>query len=108
MLPGTYTLQVESVDSRFRGGSSVGSLDIPIPLPGPAEFWHQNESATDDPNAKDTINVAAGQTVTANIIVNNTPPRFDQFEDGISLNFAPNAPAIARREEWSTRWERGL
>ena len=57
-------VQVQVVDSRFRGGSSVGSLDIPIPLPGPAEFWHQNESATDDVNVKGTIEVAAGQTVT--------------------------------------------
>lgn len=110
VTPGTYTVQVESIDSGFEGGSSVGSLDPPIPMPGPPEFWHQNESANDDPTKKDSITVAAGQTVgNTNIIVNNTPPRYDQFEDGISLNFLVYDPsAIVLRRNSSLRKEAGL
>ena len=109
VTPGTYTVQVESIYSAFEAGSSVGPLDPPIPMAGPAEFWHQNESATDDTTKKDPITVNAGQTVTATIIVNNTPPRYDQFEDGISLNvFGHDPSAIVPRRNSSLRKEPGL
>ena len=65
------------------------------------------QEGVDGVNVGFNSGVAAGQTVSANIVVNNTPPRFDRFEDGISFNFAPNALADARREEWSTLLERG-
>jgi hypothetical protein len=80
--PGTYTVEVESVDLSFQGGSGLGPLDPPIPLPGQHEFWHSDESAFDDPTVSEPITVNAGQTVDQiNIILNSTPPRFDQFED---------------------------
>jgi hypothetical protein len=86
--PGTYTVEVESVDLVFQGGSGLGPLDPPIPLPGQHEFWHADESAFDDPMAQDPIIVNGGQTVDQiDIILNGTPTRFDQFEDpGACLN----------------------
>jgi hypothetical protein len=65
--PGTYTLQVESVFAGFAGGSSVGSLDPPIPAPG-------TYSSTA------TVSVTAGATTIFNITLQGTQPRFDAFE----------------------------
>jgi hypothetical protein len=81
--PGTYTVQVESIYGGFKGGSSVGPLDPPIGMPGVPEYWNSNQSAFNDTSVKETITVAPGQTVNGiNIILNGTPPRFDEFEDG--------------------------
>jgi len=86
--PGTYRVEVESIDPFFVGGSSVGPLNVPVPSPGPAEFWDSGESATDLPSSFTNITVAAGQTVSSvNIILNGTPPRFDAFES------ASNSPS---------------
>ena len=83
VTPGQYTVQVESIDQSFQGGSSVGPLNPPISIPGSPEFWHQNESPFDDAGLKDVLAVAAGQRLSnINFILNNTAPRFDQFEDG--------------------------
>jgi hypothetical protein len=80
--PGTYAVEVESIDLSFQGGSGLGPLDPPISLPGQHEYWHADESAFDDPTISDPITVNGGQTVDQiNIILNQTPPRFDQFED---------------------------
>jgi hypothetical protein len=80
--PGTYTVEVESIDLAFQGGSGLGPLDPPIPLPGQHEFWNADESAFDDPTLSDPITVNGGQTVDQiDIILNQTQPRFDQFED---------------------------
>jgi hypothetical protein len=70
--PGTYTLEVESVFSGFAGGSSVGSLDPPIPAPG------TYSSAA-------TVSVTAGATTSFNITLQGTPPRFDAFESATLL-----------------------
>ncbi|HEX4486052.1 MAG TPA: hypothetical protein VH088_07290 [Terriglobales bacterium] len=81
--PGNYTVEVESISSYFVGGSSVGPLDPPIYLPGAPEFWNSTESAYDDPTANDTISVSAGQAIkNISIILNGTPSRFDDWEDG--------------------------
>jgi hypothetical protein len=81
--PGNYTVEIESISSYFVSGSSVGPLDPPIYLPGVPEFWNSTESAYDDPTDKDTISVGAGQAVkNINIILNGTPSRFDDWEDG--------------------------
>jgi hypothetical protein len=80
--PGSYTIQVEAVNSAFVGGSSVGPLDPPIHIPGIPEYWNDQESAFDNIGAKSSINVTAGGTVeNVDIILNGTQPRFDQFED---------------------------
>jgi hypothetical protein len=80
---GSYTVEVESVYQQFTGGSSVGPLDTPIPLPGLPEFWDQRESSYDDPAAKDVIPATPGQSITGiDIILNGTDPRFDPYDDG--------------------------
>jgi hypothetical protein len=81
--PGTYTVQVENIDASFTGGSSVGPLDPPAVIYGAFEYWHNYESAFDDPAQRDPVIVVAGQKLSnLNFILNGTPPRFDQYEDG--------------------------
>ena len=81
VTPGTYTVQVESIDPGFASGSSVGPVDPPIANPGMNEFWNTAESATDTPSLTSTITITAGQTVgNIDIILNGTPSRFDAFE----------------------------
>lgn len=83
VTPGTYTVQTENIDAAFTGGSSVGPLDPPALTYGAFEYWHLNESAFDDPSVKGSVIVQAGQKLSnINIILNQTPPRFDLFEDG--------------------------
>jgi hypothetical protein len=78
---GTYTVYVDNIRSEFTGGSSVGPLDPPAPFFFP-EFWNQSESSSDNSDTRDPITIVAGETVSdINFILNNTPPRFDQFED---------------------------
>jgi hypothetical protein len=80
--PGDYTVQVESINSSFVSGSSVGPLDPPIIIGAINEYWHSGETAFDDQTKKETITVGAGQEVSnINIILNGTPSRFDQWED---------------------------
>lgn len=91
VTPGTYTIQTENLDASFVGGSSVGPLDPPAITYGAYEYWHQYESAFDSPGQKDPLTVQAGQKLSnINIILNQTPPRFDLFEDGEArLEFTP-------------------
>jgi hypothetical protein len=89
--PGRYTIEVESIDPMFDGGSSVGPLDPPISLPGgiPRFFSIGNTSTFtstnhDDPYAFTAIDVSldgASQPATVDIILEGTDPTFDQFED---------------------------
>jgi hypothetical protein len=96
--PGTYTVEVETVFNGFTGGSSVGPLDPPVPLPFP-EFWNMDETAYDFPLQRDTITVHAGDAITGiDIILNDQSPRFDQYEDSGQLLDAPS-PAIAQEAE---------
>jgi hypothetical protein len=65
-------------------------------MPGPPEFWNDTESSFDDISAKTPITVGAGESATGiDIILNNTPPRFDEFEDsgGLFWHMAPLAGA---------------
>src|ERR1700687_4431388 len=59
----SYTVEVEPVDSRFTGGSSVGPLSPPAAVSLP-EFWNgANEAATnppDNPSAATAVPVSAG------------------------------------------------
>jgi hypothetical protein len=68
---GSYTVEVETINSGFDGGSSVGPLDPPIPMPGTA------------PAATAPIAVTAGGTSNVgDIVLVGTDPRFDAFEGG--------------------------
>ncbi|MGH9557388.1 MAG: hypothetical protein ACRD2Y_16375 [Terriglobales bacterium] len=72
VLAGSYTVEVETINAGFDGGSSVGPLDPPIPIPGA------------DPLLNGTFVVAAGDTVpvpAAETTLVGTDPRFDVFED---------------------------
>lgn len=83
--PGTYTLDFESVGPEFVGGSSVGPLSPPIPMPG-------------SPPGTTTVTVAAGNTAAVpDIVLQNTPPRFDAFES--ATNQAPERQPLWERKE---------
>jgi len=100
VTPGTYTVQVENLDAAFTGGSSVGPLDPPAVTYGADEYWHQYESAFDNAAQKDPITVQAGQKISnINFILNQTPPRFDLFEDGEALRIMPNVPMVMRQTD---------
>jgi hypothetical protein len=97
---GSYTLQVENIDSAFDGGSSVGPLDPPAVQSVPQEYWHAQQSAFDDTSRRDPISVAAGQKISnLNFILNGTPPRFDQFEDGEVRLETPSVPFLMREPQ---------
>lgn len=97
VTPGNYTVQVEAIDQQFTGGSSVGPLDPPVQTVA-AEFWHANESAYDDVAQADPVTVTAGQKISnLNIILNQTPPRFDPNEDGeVERVEPPSVPFLLR------------
>lgn len=100
VTPGTYTVQIENIDSSFTGGSSVGPLDPPAVTYGANEYWHQYESAFDNPAQKDPITVQAGQKISnIDFIMNQTPPRFDLFEDGETERIVPKIPMVMRPTE---------
>jgi hypothetical protein len=99
VLPGTYTVQVESINNSFVQGSSVGPLNPPVPNPGQDEFWKNNESAYDIPAQRDTITVTPGETIpNINIILNGTQPTFDQFEDSGELFDTMPASRLSAQE----------
>jgi hypothetical protein len=100
--PGSYTVEVESVEPSFEGSSSVGPLSPPFRIPGAffdeGEFWNQAETAFDFPLQRDAVTVSPGGAVTdIDIILNNTPPRFDQYEDMGDL--MPPYPGKSEREQ---------
>jgi hypothetical protein len=98
--PGTYTVEVESVLQQFAGGSSVGPLSPPVPLPGIPEFWNTDESAFDLPLQRDTITVHGGDKITGIDIILNIPfPRFDQYEDSGKLLDAPMVSPVPLVED---------
>ncbi len=71
LLPGNYTIEVESINAGFDAGSSVGPLNPPIPMPGTAPA----------PAGPVTIDLMMSPLVTVDITLVGTPPRFDQFEN---------------------------
>ena len=101
--PGTYSVEIEPVDSRFTGGSGVGPLDPPAALPGYPEFYNgANEAATnppDDPAAAVGVSVAAGQTVTGVDVVINAliPPSNDACSAAKPIPTLPWSDSIDTR-----------
>ena len=71
LLPGNYTIEVESINEGFDAGSGVGPLNPPIPMPGTAP----------SPAGPVTIDLMMSPLVTVDITLVGTPPRFDQFEN---------------------------
>jgi hypothetical protein len=73
---------VESIDSEFEAGSSVGPLRTFTPNPGANEFWDDVESSSEDETASTPIVVGAGSSITGkNIILNGTAPAYDDYEE---------------------------
>lgn len=67
--PGSYTIEFEGIYSEFTDGSSVGPWSRPPPMPGTA------------PAPLGPVTVSAGATTGGHdAVIQNTPPRFDQFE----------------------------
>lgn len=63
LQPGEYIVSVEQIPTRFSGGSSVGSLQEPVALPGIPEFYNVNESSTDAVECASKVPVSAGSIV---------------------------------------------
>lgn len=78
---GQYTVEIREIS-----GGKIGPINPFFGLPGPEEYWDENESANDEDMSKDTapgiVTVAAGQQVNIKIILNGTDPTFDIFERG--------------------------
>jgi hypothetical protein len=74
--PGAYTVEVESINQNFEGGSSVGPLNPPIAAPGTAA-------------PSSSISVTAGAITNLDITLQGTPPRFDSFESAQLLRREP-------------------
>jgi len=70
--PGPYFIRIDSLDSRFTGGSGVGPFEE-RPDDFPPDFYDENESSSEDPDKKTVIWVEAGQTVTGIDLVANDP-----------------------------------
>jgi hypothetical protein len=99
--PGTYTVEVEAVYPSFVADSGIGPLSPPVALPGGTpKFWNKNTSAFDFPLQRDTITIHPGDKITGiDIILNGTPPRFDQYEDSGALFDAPLASPLGLNNE---------
>ena len=88
--PGNYTLEVEPIDSSFTAGSGVGplgALSIVFPMPSEVcpdgEFFDFGESDDEICTNSALVPVVSGGTLAGqDIILNNTPPRYDAWEDG--------------------------
>ena len=100
VLPGTYTVEVESIYGRFISDSSIGPLVPPVLMPADPEFWNKDESAFDYNLQRDTVTVPPGGKITGiDIILNDTPKRFDGYEDpGARLEVPPMLPRAPAAE----------
>jgi hypothetical protein len=97
--PGDYTVEVEAIyntgEYAFVGGSGLGPLgDLGFQFPLPSllptlppctdEYLVSGATATCDSGAATVITVGAGSTVSTgtDLILIDTPPRYDAWEDG--------------------------
>jgi hypothetical protein len=76
--PGDYTIEIEEIHSAFTGGSSVGPVDPPADLPGPAEFWNgadENGTNADEPAQASTVAVGLASSIgNLDVTINGTMP----------------------------------
>jgi hypothetical protein len=104
--PGDYTVEIESIDGRFQGGSSVGPLEVPAQFAGVADKWNgYNEGPLPHRDRTDEqviLPVSAGQPVTGvNFFLNYRTGIYEDFNasgpndlDNSQIIFtpAPSAP----------------
>jgi hypothetical protein len=92
--PGTYTVQVENVDSAFTGGSGMGPLlDNPPGVYG--EYWNLYESPFDIELQRDTIDVHGADRSDGIDIILNSPwvsSPYDSYEDSGMALIVPALP----------------
>ena len=98
---GSYTVEAESINGAFLGGSGVGPIgDLGFQYPVPAEFFSDPETNSDNPADSTPVSVLNGVTTgDVDVILNGTEPRFDQFEssDIVRLQWSEPSPAWIRR-----------
>jgi len=85
---GNYTVEVEPIHPGLVSGSSVGPLDPPVDLPGPAEYYSGGEESNSDTSTSaKLVSVSGGQTVeNINVILNNSPlPAMSESEPNSSI-----------------------
>lgn len=95
--PGNYFVFIDSLDSRFTGGSGVGPFDQRA-TNFPRDYFNLDESAEDDPNDKVVIQVEAGQTVgDVDIVANELINRLDLLgdDDEMLFSFAEVSPGFS-------------
>ncbi len=85
---GNYTVEVEPIHPGLASGSSVGPLDPPVDLPGPAEYYSGSEESNNDTSSSaKLVAVGGGQTVeNINVILNNSPlPAMSESEPNSTI-----------------------
>lgn len=90
---GNYTVEVEPIHPGFVSSASVGPLDPPVDLPGPAEYYSgEAESNSDAATSAKLIAVGSRQIVeNINFILNNSPlPMTTESEPNNSVATANN------------------
>ena len=90
---GNYTVEVEPVHPGLVSGSSVGPLDPPVDLPGPAEYYSGSEESNNDTSSSaKLVAVSGGQTVeNINVILNNSAlPATSESEPNSTIATANN------------------
>jgi len=88
---GNYTVEVEPIHPGFVSSASVGPLDPPADLPGPAEYYSgSEESNSDAATSAKLVAVSSGQIVSdINIILNNVAlPTTTESESNDSIGAA--------------------
>lgn len=71
----SWTLEFEQIPASFSSGSSVGPIDPPLTLPGPAEFINESgaESNSDSLTRSTTFDVPAGTLTGVDVRLNSVP-----------------------------------
>ena len=104
VTPGNYTIEVESIDRRFNGGSSVGPVSPPI-VGGAGEFFNgfaeSADPVTDNPADAVVIPVSAGQAVAGiNVTLNRASGVFEFFNTG---GFDLSNTQLVLTPDWTAR-----
>lgn len=92
--PGPYTIEIEEIDARFTGGSSVGPLDPPAVLPAVPEFWNGAAEAAsdppDDPDARTAVVATAGALADGiDVVLNEAPAPNDPCTGAVMVPGIP-------------------